>query len=188
MIRFYNSKELSQKFKVKLAKWKRWSREFLPPDPLGGLQSGYARQFNSDEVFTVFLGGHLVSDLKYSIPDARQILQDLHQWLVDHDFYFDFSGTANAPQKPIFPIKSYRIFILSNQKAATTEDRFSYLLRGIIVEASVDLNGEQVRQTRFTESSIKMEKDQADLNQRPSYRALNVSVLRKEFLRLLNGI
>ncbi len=79
MINFYTNQELSKKFNVNLARWKRWSREFLPPDPLGGLQSGYARQYNPDEAFTVVLGGHLVGDLKFSIPEAKQILVALHQ-------------------------------------------------------------------------------------------------------------
>ena len=68
MIKFFTNRELSDKLGIKLAKWKRWSREFLPPDPLGGMQSGYARQYNPDQAFTVFLGGHLVADLKFSIP------------------------------------------------------------------------------------------------------------------------
>ena len=66
MVTFYQNRELSQKLGVKLAKWKRWSREFLPPDPLGGLQSGYARQYNLNDAFSVYLGGYLVSELKFS--------------------------------------------------------------------------------------------------------------------------
>ena len=90
MLKYYTNKDLSSKMGINLAKWKRWSRDFLPPDPLGGLQSGYARQYNPDEAFTVVLGGHLVGDLKFSISETKQILVDLHQWLVDHDFYFYF--------------------------------------------------------------------------------------------------
>ena len=60
MIKFYTNKELSRTFSINLAKWKRWSREFLPPDPLGGLQSGYARQYNLDEAF--MLTNHIDSD------------------------------------------------------------------------------------------------------------------------------
>ena len=77
MIKFYSNKELSQAFKINLAKWKRWSREFLPPDPLGGLQSGFARQYNLDEAFTVYLGGYLVGKMKFTIPESKQILRDL---------------------------------------------------------------------------------------------------------------
>ena len=51
MIKFYTNRELSEKLSIGLSKWKRWSREFLPPDPLGGLQSGYARQYTQDPEF-----------------------------------------------------------------------------------------------------------------------------------------
>ena len=78
---YYNSKYLSEKLEINLAKWKRWSREFLDPDPLGGYQSGFARQFSFKDAFRVFLGGHLVGMLNYSIPQARQILLDLYPWL-----------------------------------------------------------------------------------------------------------
>jgi hypothetical protein len=185
MIKFYTNKELAQKFNVNLARWKRWSREFLPPDPLGGLQSGYARQFNPDEAFTVVLGGHLVGDLKFTIPDARRIVYDLQQWLVDHDFYFDFSGIAKSTKKPVLPVKNYHIVIIRNPNADHSDSRFSYVSRGILADESIDLHGEQVRQTRFTESSIGNGKDTADLNYSPSYRVLNISVLRNRFLSAL---
>ncbi|MBW2491912.1 MAG: hypothetical protein JRE65_12275, partial [Deltaproteobacteria bacterium] len=54
MIKFFTNRELSDSLDIKLTKWKRWSREFLPPDPLGGMQSGYARQYHPDQAFTVF--------------------------------------------------------------------------------------------------------------------------------------
>ena len=60
MVKLYTNRELSEKLGINLAKWKRWSREFLPPDPLGGMQSGFARQYYFSDVFTVRLGGHLV--------------------------------------------------------------------------------------------------------------------------------
>ena len=98
-------------FNINLAKWKRWSREFLPPDPLGGLQSGYARQYSPDEAFTVFLGGHLVGDLKFSISETKQILVDLHQWLVDHDFYFYFSKNSGSAKNSAPDINYYQLAI-----------------------------------------------------------------------------
>ncbi len=81
MIRYYLSRDLSRKLRIPLNRWKRWAREFLPPDPLGGLQSGYARQFSIREAFTVYLGGFLVAGLGFSIPQARQILRDLSGWM-----------------------------------------------------------------------------------------------------------
>ena len=76
MVKFYNNRELSDKLGVNLARWKRWSREFLPPDPLAGKQAGYARQYYVEHAFIVFLGGQLVADLGFSIPQARWILSE----------------------------------------------------------------------------------------------------------------
>jgi hypothetical protein len=84
---YFQSKYLAAKFKINLAKWKRWSREFLPPDPLGGLRSGYARQFSHKEAFCVYLAGYLVSGLKFTVPETRQILADLDTWLRKQGFF-----------------------------------------------------------------------------------------------------
>jgi hypothetical protein len=81
MKKYYLNRELARKLDVPLAKWKRWSREFLPPDPIGGYRSGFARHFRIRDAFLVFLGGHLVSDLRFTIAEARTILADLDPWL-----------------------------------------------------------------------------------------------------------
>ena len=44
---------------------------FYRPIPLGGLRTGYARQFSYKEAFCVFLAGYLVSALKFSVPEAK---------------------------------------------------------------------------------------------------------------------
>lgn len=84
---YFNSRYLSDQLSVNLAKWKRWTREFLSPDPLGGLQSGYARQFNYKEAFRVYLGGQLVSVLRFSIHETRHILNDIDPVLKKLGFY-----------------------------------------------------------------------------------------------------
>lgn len=96
MIKYYNNREISNRLCINLARWKRWSREFLPPDPLGGLQSGYARQYSLRETITVALGGHLVGFLKFSVPQARTILADLNPWMARAG-YFHWS----PPQRPL---------------------------------------------------------------------------------------
>ena len=182
MLKFYTNKELSQLFNINLAKWKRWSREFLPPDPLGGLQSGYARQYNLDETFTIYLGGHLVGDLKFTIPESRQILHDLHQWLIDHGFYFDFSGSANAPKKMVHQVQNYQIAIISKDNAGHYYPGLVYRLKATISSDSVDYNGIQMRQERFIESSISTQASEADPFNAACYRILNISLLRTGFL------
>lgn len=87
MLRFFTNRELAARFEINLQRWKRWSREFLPPDPLGGLQSGLARQYTAEEAFAVFLAGHLVSELNFSIPAARRILSDLRPLLEELGIY-----------------------------------------------------------------------------------------------------
>ena len=188
MIKFYTNKALSQAFKVNLAKWKRWSREFLPPDPLGGLQSGYARQYNLDEAFTVFLGGHLVADLKYTIPESRQILDDLQQWLVDHEFYFDYSGAANPVKKSVLPIQNYQIAIIKRKNPAGSIPSFSYWIKAILSVESFDAGGDQIRQTRFLESLIGPPPAMSSHLGAESFCVLNIDVLRRNFLDCLQNI
>lgn len=91
-IPIYNSRQVARRLGVNLARWKRWSREFLPPDPLAGRQSGYARQYYLDDAFQVFLGGHLVSHLHFSVPRARQVLGDLTPWMRREGLRFDLRG------------------------------------------------------------------------------------------------
>lgn len=115
---YLNSKYLSKHLGINLAKWKRWSREFLDPDPLGGLQSGYARQFSNKEAFQVFLGGYLVSELKFTISQARQILSDLHAWLSRHYLY------ALPVKKSKVRSQSHHIYIYR-----LGEGKFGYAIR-----------------------------------------------------------
>lgn len=186
MIKFYTNKELSQAFRINLAKWKRWSREFLPPDPLGGLQSGYARQYNLNDALRVFLGGHLVGNLKYTIPDARQILNDLHQWLVDQKFYFDFSGSTNPKmQASRHLVQNYHIAIINQALSGGRVSGFSYWIKAILSIETVDSGDGQIRQERIQESSIGPFEDVPALSAVESYCVLNISVLHRNFLNCL---
>ena len=186
MLQFYTNRDLSAIFGVNLAKWKRWSREFLPPDPLGGLQSGYARQYNLDEAFTVFLGGHLVGDLKFTIPESRHILNDLNQWLIDHDFYFDFSGRANLEAKLLDTVRHYHIAIINRKIPNHKNTGLHYQIKMAIAADWVEEDGIRMRQERFVEETIGLQTGGAaeDLNT-VSFRVLNISALRQRFLDCL---
>jgi hypothetical protein len=188
MIKFYTNKQLSQATKINLAKWKRWSREFLPPDPLGGLQSGYARQYNLNEAFTIFLGGHLVGDMKYTIPESRQILNDLHQWLIDHDFYFDFSGDANAMKTSDHRVQNYQIAIINRKIAGGRISGFFYWVKAVLSVESVEFDDDQVSQERFQDSFIGLPADMSPLPSAESYSILNINTLRRNFLTCLQEI
>ncbi len=158
MIRYFTNRALSEKLGHNLAKWKRWSREFLPPDPLGGMQSGYARQYTPDQAFTVCLGGHLVADLHFSVPGARQILKDLQPWQLENGFCFR-AGAAmeSVGQTPAQPSPHYLIYIAPLAEGRHAADDplgnagHQYLIRGILSAAPAPGNGgvreERVRDT-----------------------------------------
>ena len=188
MIKFYTNKELSQAFEIKLAKWKRWSREFLPPDPLGGLQSGFARQYNLDEAFSVFLGGHLVGDLKFTIPESRQILNDLRQWLVDHNFYFNFSGDANTLETSAHPVQNYQIAIINRRIFSGLPSDFSYWVKAVLSVEPVDFGDDQIRREHFIETLIGPLADRPACLSAESYCVLNINALRQNFLNSLQKI
>jgi len=153
MIKFFTNRELSDRLGIKLAKWKRWSREFLPPDPLGGMQSGYARQYNPDQAFTVFLGGHLVADLKFSIPEANQIIQDLNKWLSDKGFFFDLRGHSVSDKGMDALIKKYILFI-RREKRPDKRFKFIYTVRGIISNEPVQHKGFEMVKKLYVETSV----------------------------------
>lgn len=153
MIKFFTNRELSDKLSIKLAKWKRWSREFLPPDPLGGMQSGYARQYNPDQAFTVFLGGHLVADLKFSIPEANQIIKDLNKWLSEKGFLFDPRGPSVSLKGLEALIKKYIIFI-RREKGLDKRFNFIYTVRGIVLNEPVQHKGYEIMKKLYVETSI----------------------------------
>jgi hypothetical protein len=153
MIKFFTNRELSRRLDINLAKLKRWSREFLPPDPLGGMQSGYARQYHPDQAFTIFLGGHLLADLKFSIPEARQIMQDLKPWLSDKGFFFAPIGYAVSDEGVDAVVQRYVIFI-RQEKGAENRFKFSYTARGIISKEPVLYNGFDVMKKLYVETLI----------------------------------
>ena len=83
----FTAKQVASFFHVKPATWKRWCREFLPPDRKAGMQCGRTRLLSPDQAFEVYLGSHLVSCLRYSIPEAREIMGGLRTWLRANAFY-----------------------------------------------------------------------------------------------------
>lgn len=185
MIKFFTNREASSRLDINLSKWKRWSREFLPPDPLGGMQSGFARQYSPDGAFTVFLGGHLVADLKFTIPEAKQIVKDLHPWFAEKGFYFD-SGSDTAENQDVDQqIKKYIIFI-EREKDPDNTICLMYTIRGIILNEPVHYNGFEIMKELYTETTIglQMEKKSAvDLN---IVKMVNITDVLNNFVVRLN--
>jgi hypothetical protein len=127
---YFDSKYLSESLLINAARWKRWAREFLPPDPLGGFQSGYARQFSYKDAFRVYLGGDLVSALRLTIPEARQVLTDLDDWMKRQGFY----SLPGDPRNGVDKAEHIYIYDLGKCK-------FAYAVRSITERSQVDANG-----------------------------------------------
>ena len=183
MLRFFSNRELSTGLSIPLARWKRWSREFLPPDPLGGLQSGVTRQFSVDEALIVFLGGHLVAELKTSVPDARQILKDLKPCLRDIGLFANSRVHERFSAGSPDPITIYTLFIYRDNPDLSAASRFSYALRGEISRTSQDHGGRTVYLERYIEERIPLSAQ--SLPKQLSSRTLNISAMADFFVNAL---
>jgi hypothetical protein len=51
------------------------------------MRSGQTRFFSPNQAFEVYLGAHLISYLRYSIPEAREIIAGLKTWLRKNGIY-----------------------------------------------------------------------------------------------------
>lgn len=148
-MKYYTNRQISEKFNINLARWKRWSREFLPPDPLGGMQSGYARQYHPDQAFKVFLGGHLVGELKFTIPEARQVMLDLNDWMKNRGFFFNINGIQHPKTQKNHRIREWQIFISQDSNGL-----FAYQIRGLIDKEITDNNDNSLVNETYIETII----------------------------------
>ncbi|NQT69947.1 MAG: hypothetical protein HQ552_10240 [Desulfobacteraceae bacterium] len=181
MIKYFTNREISEKLEINLARWKRWSREFIPPDPLGGMQTGYARQYHPDEAFNVHLGGHLVSDLKFAIPEAKQILADLQGWLADKGFYFNVKGGAVSQNSIEALIKEYIVFI-SKERLPDNTYKFKYTVRGIISNKPVRYQNFEIMEELYTETVIGLQPDKSAVYDTNAVKTLHISGVLNNFV------
>ncbi|MFH2218060.1 MAG: hypothetical protein ABII68_00160 [Pseudomonadota bacterium] len=185
MLQYYSNRELSDKLGVNLAKWKRWSREFLPPDPLGGMQSGFARQYHPDEAFLVHLGGLLVADMKYSIPEARQILADLDEWLLNNGFFYDPPGNEKQMEGVENQVERHMIYICCSTDTERKRYDFHYIIKGIIRKKTVTHDGFSVLEEKYVERTVGL---RANSNKRVDMigmRVMNITGVLERFLENL---
>jgi hypothetical protein len=185
MIKFFTNREVSKRLDINLSKWKRWSREFLPPDPLGGMQSGFARQYSPDGAFTVYLGGHLVADLKFTIPEAKQIVKDLHSWFAEKGFYFNArsNGTVNQGEDKL--VKKYIIFI-EREKDPGNAIGFMYTIRGIISNEPVNYNGVEIMKELYRETTMGLPPKKISTIDMNIVNVLNITDVLNSFVVRLN--
>lgn len=152
-------------------------REFLPPDPLGGMQSGFARQFNLKDAFQVYLGGHLVHCLKFNVVQARAILKDLSPWLNRNRFFELVAG--NGGQSKQEPGVEHRIYVINGENSA-----FCYVIRSV---KTSDYRNEKENSTEtYTLSLINTPDDPLAGGRVSSSRVIGISQLYRDFLRQIN--
>ena len=185
MIHYYTNREISEKLKINLARWKRWSRAFLPPDPLGGLQSGYTRQYSFKDLFKVYLGGHLLSHLRLSLPESVLVLSDLSPWLNKNGF-FDLKSPQLATSTG--SAKGYRIYFFRSQASGSkTGSGFGYLIRHLVrIEDRPSPARRQVTET-LAETIFNSDAPDADaFFKNPHIYLINLSALFAQLLEALH--
>ena len=180
MIRFFSNRELSAKLGIKLSRWKRWSREFLPPDPLGGRQSGLARQYTVAEAFTVFLGGHLVADLNFAVPEARRILSDLQPNFDNFEFLNDFKTIKSASAAPFNRNTAVHIQIWRLPGSSSRPIRFGYRLSRRLQVRRMSEEGKQIVLEKLEELRLDNPESTPSVDDQLSWRTLNIGVLASE--------
>ena len=178
MIRYYTNRELAQKLEVNLARWKRWSRSFLPPDPLGGMQSGYARQYLFKDLFKVFLGGFLLRHLKLSVAESQQVLTDISPWLKTNGFY-DWSNSNPNGKRPGGQKNAQTIFFCPATPAGVTGPiDFRYVVRETIRRADHGGIGNQGVSITYKETFFPAAADPTlSPLDHPEVRMINLSAL-----------
>ena len=185
MIKFFTNREVSNRLDINLSKWKRWSREFLPPDPLGGMQSGFARQYSPDGAFTVYFGGHLVADLKFTIPEAKQTVTDLHAWFAEKGFYFDARSNATVNTGVGQLVKKYIIFI-EREKDPDNTISFIYTIRGIISNEPVNYKGFEIMKELYIETTIGLQTKKMSAVDVNIVKTVNITDVLNNFVVRLN--
>ena len=178
MIHYYTNREISEKLEINLARWKRWSRSFLPPDPLGGMQSGYARQYAFKDLFKVYLGGHLLSHLKLSVAESQQVLNDLSPWMKKNGF-LELNGANGTVTEISGQPNGYRIYFCPvRATGAKIGPCFCYLIQKTVGTHSNHLTTGLIVKETVEETIIHIDvMDSCFFLQDPHVRMINFSPL-----------
>jgi hypothetical protein len=186
LLRFFTNRQLSAKLLIPLAKWKRWAREFLPPDPLGGLQSGVARRYSVDQALTVYIGGHLVTELKTSISEARQILADLHACLKSIGAFANTRIDRRYRPGRGGSVSAYSIIICRSSTSSGRMSAFCYTVRGLISRENITVEDQRVLQEEFIEVNIPASTQAGLCIYRSNICILPISAIVDQFARATN--
>ncbi len=187
MIRYFTNRQLAAGLGINLARWKRWSREFLPPDPLGGLQSGVARDYSIDDALAVYLGGGLVSGLSFTIPQARQILRDLDPWLTGAGVYIN--GTLDKQYRSDIhrQVSEYLIYIYPDAASSESPTALRYFIKGILPQPSNRGGSKMVAVERYIQIDLPSDGiDPAESDRVLHIKILNITAALRIFITRLN--
>jgi hypothetical protein len=117
--------EFSELLDIPHTKAKRYTREFLGPDPEATIQSGRTRSLTLQQTFFVYIGSHLVSDHNFTVYEAKIIIGDLKPWLIEFGL---FPGDDNKFLQTFSEIKSWKVLIYRTDKPF----EFAYLAEGVM--------------------------------------------------------
>lgn len=174
------SSELAQKTNLPHSKIKRWAREILPRDPKARMRSGYTREYGLNEAFDILMGGHLVSDLKFEVHEAKMIISGLRPFLLAHALYPEMDLRKEGPVSDK-DVKEWDVQIIRNPAM----DGFELFCYGLIKEEMVK---EGIRRKSFKKEWHRAPDMAESLRPLPGEKqtfvihVLKVSRLREKFL------
>lgn len=143
----FTAKQLSDALEIAIAKWKRWAREFIGIDPVAGRFGGVSREFSEEQAFHVYLAGVLVSELFFSIPDAKAILSILNPWLKERGIW---PGTEPKKTGTAWDIiTGCKVYIVREIKGG-----FCFQLEGRIRERPIKYHGYKAQEVTFIEEPL----------------------------------
>ena len=111
------------------------------------MQSGYARQYAIDQAFTVFLGGYLVAELHFSIPEAKQIVQELDPWI-------NRTKQLLLEKQLKRPLEDTQVYIFKQLSSSSEGAAFAYLEKKCLSDEPYDNGGPYARQEVYREKPI----------------------------------
>jgi hypothetical protein len=109
-------------------------------------------------------------------------LHDLHQWLIDHGFYYDFSGQAASAVKGGGIAPRYQIAITNPGVSDSRPPVITYRVKTIIGCGPVEIEGRALQQEQYTETLIPDGRGATVVANSESFRVLNISLIRRNFL------
>ena len=76
------NKKLSESLDLPIARVRRWTKEFLPPDLVATRRSGYSRKFSLNEGFFIYWGGTMVQQYNITYDIVRKMINVIRPWAL----------------------------------------------------------------------------------------------------------